>query len=638
MTRHLFAIVVVFLFTAPTMAAPPTDVAEVFPPTTLAYAELSSPTELGPQLAALFKGTPLEDSIPFIHDKKNAAKTLPELHGKRELAELALLVSPEVLADFRKLGGIAVGLTGFNDQGEPEVAIAVLTGDSAVAGLAARAFITTSTNLRKVAEVSKVPVFQYRQPIINYDNNGNPKLVNDKPPTEGPYELTFAYTRGLFVAGSNKAAIAPLIKRFLGEEKDSLLAADSFKVSAAEYRKPGLFFYVNAPELLTKLDTAGRNRGDPIDSDLIAWLRITANQKALKSIAGRIYFRDGGLALLVNGKLDPTQKSPLADFFSGPPVKVDALHHARKPASFAATVNLPDKNRAAVLIDFLDAMAKANGVLGRLPSDLVKELEEKHKTSLRDGLLAKVRGVTVMVPARQQLPKGARPVPMLVLSMEDAAAAAALEEFLPKLAGELAGEKPAEPSSETVGGVKVFSLPATGLPWKSAIHYTRKDAILVLGQDRKLVAATITPDAATSVAGGDKPLAVPAGDYALLGTINLGELVAAVELPTPSAPGQLLEFPGRERRGELTPADEIVKEVNTARSAFLAAFEQLPLAVVTVRRVGDELKLEIFQPKVQGGGLTPVINAGVNWFDKRMNLRDPNNPNFPGERAIYGKW
>ena len=118
-------------------AAPPTDVADVFPSRTLAYAELHNPAELGPQLTALFKGTPLEDSIPFINDKKNAAKTLPELSGNRELAELALLVSPEVLAEFRKLGGIAVGVVDFNERGDPEVAIAVLTGESAAAGLAA---------------------------------------------------------------------------------------------------------------------------------------------------------------------------------------------------------------------------------------------------------------------------------------------------------------------------------------------------------------------------------------------------------------------------------------------------------------------------------------------------------------------
>jgi hypothetical protein len=111
---------------------------------------------------------------------------------------------------------------------------------------------------------------------------------------------------------------------------------------------------------------------------------------------------------------------------------------------------------------------------------------------------------------------------MFVLHLEDAAAASSWEDLLPKLVGELAGEKAQAPSSEAVGGVKVLSLPGTGLPWKSPVHYTRKDAVLVIGQDRKLVAGAVTPDAAASVAGGAKPLTAPAGDLALLGTLNLG--------------------------------------------------------------------------------------------------------------------
>ena len=94
---HLLALPAIFALCAPASAAPPTDVADVFPPGTLAYAELHNPAELGPQLAAVFKGTPLEDSIPFIHEKKDNAKTLQELKAKQELVQLALLVSPEVI-------------------------------------------------------------------------------------------------------------------------------------------------------------------------------------------------------------------------------------------------------------------------------------------------------------------------------------------------------------------------------------------------------------------------------------------------------------------------------------------------------------------------------------------------------------
>jgi hypothetical protein len=52
-----------------------------------------------------------------------------------------------------------------------------------------------------------------------------------------------------------------------------------------------------------------------------------------------------------------------------------------------------------------------------------------------------------------------------------------------------------------VDGVKVLSLAGTGLPWKAAVHYARKDAVLAWGLDRKLVAAAVTPDALGSVAG-----------------------------------------------------------------------------------------------------------------------------------------
>jgi hypothetical protein len=133
---------------------------------------------------------------------------------------------------------------------------------------------------------------------------------------------------------------------------------------------------------------------------------------------------------------------------------------------------------------------------------------------------------------------------------------------------------------------------------------------------------------------------VPAGDLALLGTVNLGELIATIDFPAPTAPGRNPFGGPRIRRGEVINApEELVKQAEKAREAFLAAFGELPPAAVTVRRAGGELRLEVFQPKVQGGGLTPVINAGVNWFDKLMNLRDPNRAAIDiYEGPIKGQW
>jgi hypothetical protein len=621
---------------APTArAAPPADVADLFPAETLAYAELHNPAELGPQLAALLKGTPLEDGIALVEGKKKAAKVPQDLGGLRDLGELSLLASPEVLAEFRRLGGVAVGVVGFNDRGDPEVVLAVLTGDSAVAALAARAFLTTSTKLRKVTVVSKVPLFQYRPPGVEFDQNGAPKLATDKPPTEGAHEPTFAFTPGLFAVGTSAAALAPVIKRFLGEEKDALRGTDGFKAAAAEYRKPGLFVYANPADLFAKVDAAGRARGTPFDSELLAGLKLTANPKALRSVAGCARFRDGGVAVTVGATFDPAQKSPLWDFFAGPPAKVDALYHARKPAPFAATVNLPEKDRAAALLGFLDALAKSTGDLGRLPGDVIKDLQQKQAVPDPAALLARVRAVTVVVPAGPELPKDAKPLPLFVLHLDDAAAAGAWEEFLPKLVGEIAGDDPPRPSSETVGGVKVLSLTAAGLPWKSPLHYARRGAVLVLGQDRKLVAAAVAADAGTSVAGGDKPLEVPAGEVVLLGALRFGALVTALDSPA-AAPERKNDPPRRGRfRPDSGPPEEFLKELEKARGAFLAAVGELPPAVVSVRRSGAELRFEVFQPKVQNGGLTPVITAGVNWFDKLMSLG--NDGEFSGGRGYFGR-
>jgi hypothetical protein len=620
--RIILATAIVLMFGTQSTAAP-TDIADVFPANTLVFAELHNPAELGPQLAALFKGTPLEDSIPFIHAKKDGAKTLSQLRAKTELAELALFVSPEVLSEFRKVGGVAVGLVGFNGRGEPEFAVAVLTGDSAATGLAARAFITTSPTIRKVSELEKIPVFQHRAPAINYDENGAPILAKDQPLTAGEYEPTFAYTPGLFVAGTSKRAIAPVISRFLGTEKDSLRTTDKFKAAASEFRKPGVFFFADTTELFAKTNGAGRLQSVPLVADLLAWVQITANGKSLKSLAGNLQLRDGGLALTLGGTFDRTQNSPLFDVFAGAPVKVDTLHHARKPASFAATVSLPEKNRAAALFAFLDSLAKANGELGRLPSDILKEAETKHKLATRDELFAKLQTVTLIQPTKQELAKDAKPWPMLVLHFADAPSATAIEAAIPKLVAEIANEKDAlQPATETIAGAKNFSLSSPDLPWKSPIHYTRKDNIVVIGLDRKHVANAVTADAATSVLS-DKTLAVPPGEYSLMGTLQLSALFTALG-EQPKADGPVRPIPAVP--GGVPPTEETAKALEKARVAFFAALAEFPPSVLTVRRKDDQLRIEVFQAKVQGATLTPIINAGVELLELRPNTQDPNQP------------
>ena len=90
-------------------AAEPTDPAELFPPGTLAYVEIHDPAGMAPQIAAALKGSLLEDSISFIHTRRDKAKDQRDLLAKDQLAILGLLASPEMALEFKKLRSVAVG-------------------------------------------------------------------------------------------------------------------------------------------------------------------------------------------------------------------------------------------------------------------------------------------------------------------------------------------------------------------------------------------------------------------------------------------------------------------------------------------------------------------------------------------------
>jgi hypothetical protein len=616
-------------------ADPPKEIANLFPAETLAYFELHNTAEIASQLAAVFKGTVLEDSIPFIHGRKDSAKTVAELGSKRQVALLGLLGSPELLAEFKKLR-IGAGVTGIAQNGDPEAALVVLTHDSPAAGLAARAYLTMSPQLRRVGEISKIPIFQYRTPNIHYDPNGTQLIQNDKPFTDGPYEMTFAYTPGLFVIGTNKTAISHVLKRFLGEEKKGGLGGTSaFKEAVAAHRQTGLFFWVNYRDLNAKLSAAGQLNSLPRgefdlrtlvtggDSDLYQWFNLTSNPKAVKTLAGSVRFRDGGVAATVAATFDPAHKSPLLDLLSGPNVKMELLHHAPRPATYAIGLSLPEKNRAAVVIEFLDAVAKSTGELGRLPHDVVKEIEGKYKIAVAKDLIAKMKAVTIVMPARQDLPKGGKPGPTLVFHMADAGAATAWEGFVPKLLADLGGAASVgEPSLESINGIKVFTVSGVGLRWKAPVHYARNQATIAIGLDRKLVAAAVVANAAASVIGGGRMVSPPGGrePVAAFGVVSLGEVLPDLFMkPRPSGPVVPAENPLVMPNGQPVP-ETVIAELKKARKELTASFATFAPATVSARRSGNEVRFELFQPKVQNGALKPLIDATANWLDKTSSL------------------
>ena len=543
--RSIAAVVLGVCLSPSSRGADPTDPAELFPPGTLAYAEIHDPANVGPQIAAALKGSAIEDSIAFIHTRRDKAKDPRDLLAKEHLAILGLLASPEMATEFKRLRGVGVGVVGISEQRELEVALAVLTGESAAAGLTARAFLTM-TSVRKVGAVGDVAVYQFRQPTLGYDPSGRQVLQNEKPPTEGAHEATFAYLPGLFVAGTSKFAVGEVIARFQGKVKGSLADQPAFKAAAATHRQPGLFFYANVADYFAKFDAMKKKAevAADVEADSIGWFKLLVNAKAVRTVAGCVRFRDGGLALNLAATFDPAHKSPLLELLSGTGARIELLRSAPTPATFALAISFPEKNRAAAVVGFLDALAKANGELGRTPGEAIKELEAKFKIAITETLIGKIAGATIVLPVRQELPKGAVALPLVVLHTEGESVAAGWEDLLPKVIGDLSGVEPLQTSSEMVGGLKVLTVPAGNLPWKSAVHYARKGSDFALGLDRKLVASLLNGDAGKSVALPEKDSAV--GLLGVGGVIRLLTEVKPVSGPVvPRGPaGPVKPTPG----------------------------------------------------------------------------------------------
>lgn len=605
------------------VASPPADLASLFPPGTLAYAELVDPASVATELANLLKGSVLEDVVTFVHDRRDVAKFKFELESKPYAAVLGLLATPEMVAEFEKVR-VAGGLFGFKKSGEPDFAVAVIIQESQAATLAVRTFLISSS-LRRVGEVARVPIFQDHKPHPGIEN---PLLeLKDHKPLAQADRLTYAYTPGLFVMGTGPETVGQILRRYLAQQKTPSLADQpGFQTAASRHRGPGVFFHIDLAGLVSqwrKVTEPGEGLVDDNDVELpvlgsfepLALLDFTLNAKAVDLLAGRIGFRDGGLFLSLTMDFDPRvrERSPLRNFFATPGLKPVTVRHARGPSSFAFTTTLPEKDRAAAVLALLDALAKSRGELGRLPSEAVREIEGNYPVKLREELIGKTHAVTVFIPTKPGLPAGAGLRPVVVLHAETPAAAEAWQNFMPWLLVEWAGAKrPAEPVTEKLEGVTVYSVPGTGLPGNAAVHFARNGSVVAVGLDSQSVARATTAEAETNPELSLSPETVA---YA---TINWGELARGV-LADPKAK----KPPVRSKdKPMLVLPDPLREDLDKSREAVIDALANLPPTAVALNRSGHTLRLELFQAKPRKStGVKDVVDALAVWLDKLGGLQ-----------------
>ncbi len=155
------------------------------------------------------------------------------------------------------------------------------------------------------------------------------------------------------------------------------------------------------------------------------------------------------------------------------------------------------------------------------------------------------------------------------------------------------------------------------MPWNGPVHYAQSGATVAIGLDRKLVAATVTPNPSTAAFGSDK-LDLPGSDKsaAILGVVAIADVIPLLfEKSRPDGPVVPAEdvpmFPGGvPGLGNQLP-DNLVEEIAKAKKEFIASlntpFSGHHCGSAQWKRIANR---ELFQSKVQSGGLKATIDSG----------------------------
>ncbi len=480
--RRLTALAALLLAATASPAQGPTaGPAELFPPGTLAYAEVRGPA-LADGLAALVNGTPWADSLASLPDALDrAAGDEAEV---RETAALALLTAPEALAELRRTRGAAAGLLGFSAKGRPRYAAALLTGDSALAGLAVRKWLTAEPSLRRVASLGAVAVYQRRGPTPPDDDAlevpaGPPAPAKPFPPGDG--EPTYAAVPGLLAVGSDVEAVRDILERFKSPAKSpSLAGVPAFKAAHGTAVGGGGLLYATPAAYLAAGDRA-RAPGTP---DPLGVARFLFDGPRWVALTGHLTLQDDRVELALSADFD--KLPPLAEALVGPALPPDDQARARRPyLSDAALTVPPGEGRADRWLALADAVAAGRGGLGAKPSRRVADLDRAAKGTAVRELLGSVAGLSVA-----HGPRG----PVAVAHLDGSPAAARWASELPRLLPEFAG-KSAGVSSEVVAGTRLVTL-QWGDDARARLTVAATPQAVYVGADRAAVEELLKPPAA----------------------------------------------------------------------------------------------------------------------------------------------
>jgi hypothetical protein len=573
------------------------DPADLFPPDALFYTEVTRPADLSRDVAAFIKGSVVEDMTLFM-SKWREKKGEGYFMAAQIMGMMSAFAGPEALTEFKRMQGAAFGVTGLTKKNEPEFAFVLLAGDSNVPNFIMRMFMVADPQIRPAGVVEGVPMY-YEKPYVF--NRVGPGAA--PPPAPMPQEITgpiYASPPGVVIVGSSVEATTDLIKRMKGKEKRlALSGAPGFREAELLRQRPGLFAFANPGRILEAVESAKSDEAfPPIARRLVSEL---VNPKAMRYAAASLTLIEGSLDLQLAVRTEAGKSSPLIDWLADQWVSLPMMQVAPKDSVGVITIAI---NNGEQKFNQLLALAeKIVGDDGPKPSEQIKMIEAQLKASIGKDIVGRIGAVTLALPAKQEVPKGATEIPMLIVTASDAAAAGKLEQLIPPILGLVTGDT-IEPITETIQGQKVRSLPGKALPWKASLHYGRSGAALVFGIDRKLVAAAMAGNpkdgllSETKIADAIKPHE----NSAMIGFYRWGHLL----------PDWFADM-GHEKRwvnGKVEAPDpaKLKEKSDKLRQSMAGLIQDLPPLVVSMSRKDDRLVLNARQ-RQQSGASAKIIDG-----------------------------
>jgi hypothetical protein len=592
----MLGVVLVVAVAVPARAEGPADAADLFPAQTLAYLEFRQPDRLSREVAALLRGSALDD-MPGVLAKFREKRGDNEMFFFEDylVGYLSLFGCPEVIAEFGRLQGGAVALTGFSKDMEPEIVGVLLAGSSNGPTLVMRTALMVDGSMRKVDECEGINLYREKNIVF--------RAVKGKddapPPPAQPHGPTFALLPDGFIIGSTTDGVKEVIRRLKGKTADPALSSVAAFRDAAKLRdKPGLFGYADLGALNVQLEEAMKNANAPAQ---LEWTRIKSllNPKAGRQATLSFTLQNGTVELAARLGLDGSEISPLVDLLPDKKASGDGLNFVPKDAGVAIAVALADgEKRWSKCVAVVEAIEKADGKRGPTASKQVAELEKLLNLQFGKDVFNKIAEATLVVDPLM-LASGGNPVRLLVLSATDAEAAKALEEnVLPKIAALIPTEKPKPP--ETIHGQRINSLPLDVLGPGTRVYYGRHGKTLVAALDAKDAAEALVRGANKTGLLGEAKTATAlkeAGDASVIGVLSLSSALPLL-LPGDQARFRAIPFPkGAEppppKPGVVDPAKvKLAKELAKATAA-------LPPATLAIERKPEQVTLLIRQPNLK---------------------------------------